>query len=143
MNIAIRESQLPGDVGGLFAVVPELGSLSSEEVVSRIGSDNLLVVAVCDEEIVGFKLGYPISPTQFYSWIGGVSPKARRLGVGRRLLRLQEELVRSRGFEVLRVKSMNRFPSMLSLLIAEGYAITAVEGTDSETLKIVFEKRLS
>jgi GNAT superfamily N-acetyltransferase len=142
VNIEIREAMLPGDVGELFGAVPELRALSGAEVVSRVGSEYLLVVAVCDGEIVGFKLGYPLSATCFYSWIGGVSPKVRRLGVGRRLLRHQEELVRGRGFGLLRVKSMNRFPSMLALMIAEGYAITAVEGEDPATLKIVFEKRL-
>lgn len=143
MDIEICESELRGQVGALFRAVRELRPLADDEVLSRAGTDYLLVTAVHAGEIVGFKLGYPLSPALFYSWIGGVSPTVRRLGLGRRLLRFQEERVRMRGCSSIRVKSMNAFPSMLSLLISEGYAIAGVEGTDPDTLKIVFEKSLA
>lgn len=143
MEIEICESQLPVDVEKLFQLVPELTPRSREEVITRVGENYLLLLAVSNGEVVGFKLGYPLSSSIFYSWVGGVAPAARKRGIARRLLRAQEDILQSRGFSTIRVKSVERFASMRSLLAQSGYQLIRVEGSDPATRKMVFEKRLN
>ena len=70
-------------------------------------------------------------------------PEFRRRGIARSLLHVQESIVRELGFEQLRVKSMNRFPAMLSMLIAEGYHIDGFTKANCvDQHKIHFVKRL-
>ena len=142
IEIEIRESRLPEDVEKLFQLIPEFARRSREEVTTRVGENYLLLLAVSNGEVVGFKLGYPLSSSIFYSWVGGVSPAVRKMGIARRLLQAQEAIVQSRGFTTIRVKSMDRFDSMRSLLTHSGYQLIGVEGHDPVSRKIVFEKLL-
>ena len=77
--------------------------------------------------LVGFKVGYEESETVFYSWLGGVLAERRGQGIARELLYEQERWVRRQGYRQIRVKSRNRFRSMLTLLTKEGYERVAVE----------------
>ena len=147
MNMfTMREATLSAELPGLMAQVPELAALSTAQIAAHVGdADTLLVIAEAAGSAVGFKLGYALSPRVFYSWLGGVVPACRDQGVARSLLRLQENLVWERGYGELQVKSRNRFPAMLRLLIAEGYAVVGYEQGPHESLgdgKIVFGKRL-
>jgi hypothetical protein len=70
-------------------------------------------------------------------------PSKRKLGAAKRLLLLQEQLVKERSFKHIKVKSMNRFRPMLKVLISNDYDITEVEnyGHD-EAERICFKKSL-
>ena len=89
-----------------------------------------------------FKLGYWQDQHCFYSWIGGVIPSARRAGLAKALLDAQERRLRELGVAVVTVKSMNRYPGMMALLISNGYWIAGLEGDDPVTSKICFSKPL-
>ncbi len=91
------------------------------------GKPTLILVAEQDEQLVGVKIGYRLSETCFYSWLGGVAPEGRCGGVAQALLEAQEAWVVEQGFEELRVKSRNRFPAMLRLLLRNGYLIEHME----------------
>ena len=43
----------------------------------------------------------------------------------------QEVWVKNKGFKSIRVKSMNRFPAMLQLLISQGYVICGYDDKGS------------
>jgi GNAT superfamily N-acetyltransferase len=108
-----------------------------------VGKDYLALVYSADGHDLGFKLGYPESDDTFYSWLGGVSPQARGRGVAQALLEAQEARVRERGFSRLRVKSMNRFPAMLRLLVRNGYLVEGLTpAADPLWNKIHFVKQL-
>jgi ribosomal protein S18 acetylase RimI-like enzyme len=48
---------------------------------------NLLgLVALSGEQAVAFKVGYKLTPSKFYSWIGGVDPDFRHRGLAYRLM---------------------------------------------------------
>jgi ribosomal protein S18 acetylase RimI-like enzyme len=142
--IVFREVPLPYDVASLVRLIPEFQELRTDDVAERMREGGLLLVAEAAGEIVGFKLGYALSGQGFYSWLGGVVPSCRGQGVARRLLELQEEIVRARGYATITVKSRNRFPAMLKMLIAHQYRIVAVEPPTwpGDEEKIVFEKLL-
>ena len=101
------------------------------------------LVAESVNALVGFKVGYEESETVFYSWLGGVLAERRGQGIARELLYEQERWVRRQGYRQIRVKSRNRFRSMLTLLTKEGYERVAVEPqADPADTRIHFLKTL-
>ena len=116
------------EVYKVFMLIPELDRyLSFQEMKEKLADNYLVVVAEHEGILIGFKLGYPVSTSEFYSWLGGVIPAYRNSGVAQTLLDFQEDWVKISGFKSMSVKSMNRFPSMLRLLIKNGYKIKIVE----------------
>ncbi len=107
------------------------------------GKASLILVAELGGQLVGVKIGYRLSETCFYSWLGGVAPEGRCGGVAQALLEAQETWVVEQGFEELRVKSRNRFPAMLRLLLRNGYLIEHMEKKDGiEDYRLHFVKSL-
>ncbi len=129
----------------LYCALPEfIRPEPLESLAGRLGGDYLALVFSEGGKDLGFKLGYPEDADTFYSWLGGVSPAARGRGVAQMLLEAQEAKVRARGFSRLRVKSMNRFPAMLRLLLRNGYLIDGLTPAEDPLLtKIHFVKTLT
>ena len=101
-------------------------------------------MAYLEDTLVGFKIGYEQSTTQFYSWLGGVHFKYRRLGIAKKLLIKQEQWAAEQGYKHIHVKSMNRFPQMLTMLITNGYHISGyVDKQSTMQSKIKFVKQLA
>lgn len=145
MTVSIREGSIE-DVVHLQARINEFSTPKPKEtIIDRLNNKtSLTLVAQHEHELVGFKLGYAESKTQFYSWLGGVSPHARRQGIAKQLLHHQEDWARSQGFKRLRVKSRNRFRAMMILLLNEGYLIKGSEiKAHSEDSVIYFLKPLT
>jgi hypothetical protein len=128
----------------VFMKVPELDQyLSIEQMREKVLDGALILVSEHKGQLIGFKIGYPLNDTDFYSWLGGVIPGMRKLGSAKRMLVMQEKLALERSFTNITVKSMNRFRSMLHMLIDSGCDITGVENygkKDSE--RICFKKVL-
>lgn len=127
------------------ARVPELDRpLGEADMQARLaGKKTLVQVAVCERECVGFKIGYQVTNTEFYSWLGGVSSSHRGRGIAARLMAQQEKWAIAQGYEAIRVKSTNRYPGMLQLLIRRGYQICGYEDrSDLRRNKIHFIKYL-
>ncbi|AVI65717.1 GNAT family N-acetyltransferase [Shewanella sp. WE21] len=106
--------------------IPELDHPLTNEVLDQRlqGKTCLILVAYVEGELAGFKLGYEQEETIFYSWLGGVAFDFRRLGLAQSLLEYQETWARRQGYNHIQVKTMNRFPAMLNLLISNQYLIT-------------------
>ncbi len=128
----------------LYQAMPEFSRLEPLESLRERLGEHYLALIYCDAgEDLGFKLGYAQSPETFYSWLGGVNPAARGRGIAQALLEAQEVWARERGFQTLRVKSMNRFPAMLRLLIRNGYLMDGLTpAEDPLWTKIHFVKTL-
>ena len=112
---------------------------------SRIHEKQDLLIILCfdGEQLVGFKIGYTYNENTFYSWVGGILPKYRRLGIAKTLAATQEKIVIAKGYQKLRTKSMNRFKSMMILNLRNGFDIVKVYTNDSGQTKIIFEKELT
>ncbi|MGI0116009.1 GNAT family N-acetyltransferase [Zooshikella sp. RANM57] len=125
--------------------VTELNHISSVAYfLDRIASCQYkLLVAEVSGKLAGYKLGYWEGDKTFYSWLGGVHPEFRRIGIAQKLIESQEAYLRVSGTHKIRVKSMNKYPGMLILLINNEYHITDVISSPSGENKIVFTKFLS
>ncbi|QXO17470.1 GNAT family N-acetyltransferase [Vibrio ostreae] len=94
------------------------------------GKRHLILVAEDEQQLLGFKIGYQVDASTFYSWFGGVTAAARNRGVAQQLLEAQERWVTEQGYQALTVKSRNQFPAMLRLLLRNGYLIENFEKVD-------------
>lgn len=114
-------------------VVEQISEFSHKETVESLSARlegkqrSLIQIAQEGDNLLGFKIGYQIDETTFYSWFGGVSSLARNKGVAQKLLEIQEAWVSEQGYKQLKVKSRNQFPAMLRLLIKNGYMIENYE----------------
>ncbi|MGF1750626.1 GNAT family N-acetyltransferase [Vibrio cionasavignyae] len=124
----IREGSLK-EVAEIVATIDEFSHKESVESLASRLSDrrSLVLVAESSGELLGFKIGYEIDNHTFYSWFGGVTSHARRLGVAQALLEWQERWVTAQSYQAITVKSRNQFPSMLRLLLKNGYLIEGYE----------------
>lgn len=105
-------------------------------------SSFLLLGARVQGKLIGFKLGYARDRSEFYSWIGGVHPEYRGVGIAQDLMRSQHEWCRDQGFQKISTKSQNRFKEMLLLNLREGFEISGFERSSATGSKILLEKVL-
>jgi len=132
------------DVLIVDAQIPEFdGRTSREKIESRLGERaSLILIAKAGGKPIAYKMGYALSTSVFYSWLGGVIPDYRKQGIATQLREQQESWALDAGYLEISVKSMNRYPAMLQLLIASGYQISAYQDNGSSALaKICFTKR--
>lgn len=67
---------------------------------------NLLVVfAKIKTQVVGYKIGYELDDYIFYSWLGGVDENYRNRGIASKLMEMQHEILREKGYRIVRTKT--------------------------------------
>ena len=142
--ISIKTGKLQ-TVCDLITKIPELNQSASINVLEERVQDKvtLILVAYVDSQAVGFKFGYELNSSDFYSWLGGVLPNYRQQGIARALLEEQERWARANLYQHIYVKSKNCFPNMLKMLISSNYQICDYENLgDINKNKIHFVKYL-
>lgn len=86
----------------------------------------VLLVARDEAGPVGFKLGYR-DQDSFYSWLGGVDPRARRQGLASRLMQAQHEHVRTLGYRYVTTRTRAANRPMIVLNLKFGFEIVGFE----------------
>ncbi|MFD2630231.1 GNAT family N-acetyltransferase [Oceanobacillus kapialis] len=102
----------------------------------------LIVTAMDDERVVGYKIGYELNESKFYSWLGGVDPAYRNLGIASSLMKEQHQYLEENGYKIVQTKTMNRWRGMLVLNIKNGFDVIETYTDDKGRHKIVLEKEL-
>jgi GNAT superfamily N-acetyltransferase len=121
------------------------GNDQNQNLAEKIKSkkDPFLLLAEIDDEVVGYKLGYRLDDTTFYSWLGGVVSKYQGLGIASDLMQAQHDWCRTRGYKKVQTKTKNKFPEMMILNIKSGFKIVSTKNSDKDAdLRIVMEKSL-
>jgi len=128
MTVVFRQGTVAECIEAVEAINEFIRKETVESLSARLhGKRSLILLAEEQGKIIGFKIGYELDSRTFYSWFGGVSPMARGKGVAQQLLNDQEAWVVEQGYSAIKVKSRNQFPSMLRLLIKNGYMIENYE----------------
>jgi len=136
----------PASLDDLLLVDSQIPEFDGRNTLSKLQAkcadvEHLALVAYIDNKPVAYKLGYALDSNTFYSWLGAVAPKCRGQGIAQALLDAQEAWVKANNYRTIKVKTMNRFLAMLSLLIKNGYAIVGYEDRGCpQTSKILFTK---
>ncbi|MGM0444227.1 MAG: GNAT family N-acetyltransferase [Fibrobacterota bacterium] len=140
MDIQISAGEF-GRVADFQESIPEFrGSCDSrQDIIYRGTHLDGRIFSVHDEKdhIAALLFAYREKQRVWYNHITAVHPDFRGRGAASALIRRLETFAAEDGAERITVKSMNRFPRMLRLLIKEGYAIVGMEQT-----KILFSKKL-
>lgn len=102
----------------------------------------ITILARINSNFVGFKLGYERRLSQYYSWLGGVVPSARRKGIASQLMQQQHSLLRDRNYEVVRTQTSNEFKPMLILNFKNDFDIVGTYLNHKKVLRLILEKSL-
>ena len=103
----------------------------------------LAIIAMKGRKVIGYKIGYPLDSQTFYSWLGGVDPTYRNLGISSRLMEKQHTYLRENGYKVVQTKTMNKWRTMLILNIKHGFDVIKTYTDEKGLHKIVLEKKLN
>ncbi len=111
-----------------------------EELLER--SNPSLFVAMDDSNVVGFKAGYALDRTRYYSWLGGVLPRYRRRGIAKELMRRQHQWASSGGYHKLETRAKNRWREMVILNLKAGFDIIGSCTDDNGLTEVIMRKML-
>lgn len=102
----------------------------------------LLLQAFDRDQLVAFKFGYAESIDTFYSWLGGVLPEYRKLGLASVLMKQQHEWCSKNGFRKVFTRTRNDYVAMLRLNFSFGFKIIGIQKNGTDEIKIILEKNL-
>ena len=102
----------------------------------------LVLLAIEDGRVVGFKIGYDIEERVFYSWVGGVDSTFRRNGIAMQLIERQHEELKQLGYTAVRTYSRNELKEMLIVNLKAGFDIVDTFTDHKGRHKIMLEKCL-
>jgi GNAT superfamily N-acetyltransferase len=100
-----------------------------------------VVCARVSGRVVGFKAGYAMSQSRYYSWLGGVQPDSQRQGIASHLMEMQHELVRKRGFEFIETATDQGNVAMSRANLKHGFAICGLRSKPNQ-VQVLFSKSL-
>ena len=126
--------------------IPEFNSpYKIEEYKKRCARESLVLIAEIDNQLVGLKIGYDrFNDGSFYSWMGGVLPKFRRMGVAYYLANLQEKWAAENEFSSILLKTRKKHDEMIAFSLNRGFIITEeTQITPAEETRIWMEKSLN
>ena len=145
MNIEIKETSI-AQVVELSKNIPEFADgYSKEEYHKRMaGKDHLILMAFTEGVAAGFKVGYDkFGDGSFYSWMGGVIPEFRQMGIALKLAQHQEKMAKEKGYRSIKMKTRNYLKAMLLFALSNGFLITGVEPREElKDSRILLEKKL-
>ncbi len=123
--IHIREGAFQECVD-LSSKIPEFNSpYKIEEYKKRCAGEYLALIAEIDNQSVGFKIGYDrFNDGSFYSWMGGVLPKFRRMGIAYSLANFQEKWATKNEFSSILLKTRQKHDGMIAFSLNRGFIIT-------------------
>ena len=143
--IHIREGAFQECVD-LSSKIPEFNSpYKIEEYKKRCAGKYLVLIAEIDNQSVGFKIGYDrFNNGSFYSWMGGVLPKFRRIRVAFSLANFQEKWATKNKFSSILLKTRQKHDGMIAFSLNRGFIITEeTQITPAEETRIWMQKSLN
>jgi len=85
--------------------------------------DITLYIASDGDDLIAFKLGYALTPTRYYSWLGGVDQRYRRQGIARRLMDAQHAWASAHGYRAIETGALVDNAAMLILNLQVGFRV--------------------
>jgi predicted GNAT superfamily acetyltransferase len=145
-NVIIREGTIAECIE-ISKNIPEFSSNGYDEntYFQRLTNKQFLIlVAVKDQQLIGFKIGYNrYDDGSFYSWLGGVLPEFRKYRIASQLAAEQECWAYEKGFNSIVLKTRNRFKAMLIFALKNDFLIENIESKkNNEETRIILRKTL-
>ena len=99
------------------------------------------VLARDDGRLVGFKLGYAMTESKYYSWLGGVHLSARGSGVARQLMRRQHRWLKEMGCSQVETTTDQGNAAMARVNLQEGFTVCGTRSVPGRT-QVIYLKVL-
>ncbi len=117
---------------------------NSDNLINKMANKPqlLVITAMDDKKVIGYKIGYEIDKSTFYSWLGGVDPDYRGHGIASILMEKQHQYLKRKCYQVVQTKTMNKWRNMLILNIKSGFDIIDTYTDEKGLHKIILEKKL-
>lgn len=135
------------EVVSLSQLIPEFANPHEEQEYGKRlkNKSSLILIAEYRQQAVGFKVGYQKEiGGSFYSWMGGVLPDFRQMGVAKKLSAYQEGWAKDQGYKSIRFKTRNYLKGMLIFGLKNGFNIISVENRpEVGQNRILLEKQLN
>ncbi len=136
-----------GEVGLLADLYNEVFSPSrDEEFFERRFSARhnvSVLLAMIDDRHIGFVVGFELMPGTYFTWLCGVSPDFRRLGVATQLMQAELAWAHDNGYQTMRFECQNQHRPMLHAAITEGYDLVGIRwDTATGNNVVIFEKSI-
>lgn len=145
MKIEVRTGKIE-EVIALAREIPEFVEPYSEnEYYKRLSGVHIILIATVVDTAIGFKVGYDRFENGriFYSWLGGVHPSYRTMGVAKLLLEKMEVWCKVKGFEFIQFATLNQHKAMIHFAIDRGFDIVDFKPeSDINSSRIYFQKKL-
>lgn len=142
--VSVREGSID-EVINISNKVPELiNPYDADEYESRLSNVLSLILVACKgEQLIGFKVGYRReSDKSFYSWMGGVLPAYRRLGVADKLADFQDDWAKENGFSSIRMKTRFRLKAMQKFAMKRSFDILSIEHREPQEESIIWLEKV-
>ncbi|WEK00787.1 MAG: GNAT family N-acetyltransferase [Candidatus Sphingomonas phytovorans] len=107
----------------------------------HVADPHLLLARHANDTPMGFKLGYRRGAGLFYSWLGGVAPEARRIGLAARLMERQHEEIRVLGYHHVETRTRAENNPMILLNLRHGFHVTGFE-IDTRGAAVVTQRKI-
>lgn len=131
------------DIGQLHARIFGYFNLAEAKRKLELNETPLILVSFDNQDhLVGFKIGYKQSDEVFFSWLGGVDEKYRRLGIASTLMQIQHEWCKRNNFRIIETHTTLERESMLQLDLKFGFKETARFIDERGHEKIILQKRI-
>jgi len=147
MPFTIKEDSL-NEAYEVSLKIPEFSSpYKIDEYQQRLNKKNHLVLIAfdnSDRKVVGFKVGYELSPDIFYSWMGAVLPEYRRHGIAESLADYQEDWACKRHYKIIQMKTREKHKAMIAFSLRRGFIIKSrINNQSPAETRLIMEKLLS
>ena len=121
----------------LFNVSPDRQYISK---LNQHKSPLTFIVRNNECAIVGFKLGYAQSDDVFYSWLGGVHPQYRNIGLASEMIKTQHKWCKQKNFSMIRTKSHKDNQTMYALNHKHGFHVIGFDYSMLHGARLIFSK---
>lgn len=137
---SIPETEIMNEILRLHEMI--FGQLNELVMKMETKPQLLIIVAMVDKKVIGYKIGYKLDNEKFYSWLGGVDEQYRKHGIASKLMEIQHQYLREKKYKKVQTKTKNQWRSMLILNIKHGFDVIGTYTDDKGEPKIILEKKL-
>lgn len=91
--------------------------------------------------LAAYKIGYAMTQTKYYSWLGGVHPDHRREGLASELMKRQHNWAAEQGYQLIETSANKENVAMARLNLSHGFTICGTRA-EPDRIQVLYLKIL-
>lgn len=91
--------------------------------------------------LTAYKIGYAMTQTKYYSWLGGVHPDHRREGLASELMKRQHNWAAEQGYQLIETSANKENVAMARLNLSHGFTICGTRA-EPDRIQVLYLKIL-